>query len=74
MIAALFNRQTNAVQQSLHSIGLGQIADRPALDRLLPGPFVWKGSDKDDWDDAMLIRQKPLQLEPTQARHSDIED
>src|SRR5215469_5108822 len=67
-------RQTNAIQQFLRSIGLRQVADCAALNRLPAHPSAGKDSDKADRDGAALVRQNSLQLERAQARHPDIQD
>ena len=69
-----FERQPDAAKQFLIIVGLGQVADRAAFDRLPAYSLVGKRSDKDHREEATLVCQKALQLEPAQARHSDIED
>ena len=59
---------------SSSSQGFGKLADRSATNRLPTQSLVGKGGNKDDRDTAALIHQNPLQREPIQALHSDIEN
>ena len=67
-------RQIEEFRQLLIAARLAEKADRSGIDRLITGPFVRKGRDKDNRRAPALRDQELLELDATQAFHLNVEN